>query len=112
MNMKTNLVKQKQTFTFKASAATSVLLAADFTHWQTDAIPLAKQPNGIWSTTIPLDPGTYHYRFLVDGEWYDDPQCTLRVTNPFGTQDSVLLVAAPEVAKSRPARPVQALLQA
>ena len=40
-----------------------------------------------------LKPGTYRYRFLVDGEWRDDPECELRVANPFGTQDALLLVA-------------------
>jgi len=25
------------------------------------------------ATTVELKPGTHHYRFLVDGEWRDDP---------------------------------------
>jgi len=33
--------------------------------------------------------GTYHYRFLVDGEWRDDPESTLRVPNPFGSENAV-----------------------
>jgi hypothetical protein len=40
--------------------------------------------------------GTYHYRFRVDGEWRDDPACTLRVGNPFGSQDAVRVVSAPQ----------------
>jgi hypothetical protein len=44
---------------------------------------------GLWKVQVSLAPGTYHYRFLVDGEWRDDPECTLRVPNPFGTENAV-----------------------
>ena len=44
---------------------------------------------GAWKVVVPLPPGTHHYRFLVDGEWRDDAECTLRVPNPFGTENSV-----------------------
>jgi 1,4-alpha-glucan branching enzyme len=90
--MNATSLKQKQTFAFNAPAAQSVLLVGDFTEWQKNPIALAKQPNGIWKTTASLPPGTYHYRFLVDGEWRDDPDCTLRVANPFGTQDDIVVV--------------------
>ena len=97
--MKSNHIKHKETFTFTAPSALRVLLVGDFTQWQKNPIPLEKQPNGIWRTTVPLQAGTYHYRFLVDDEWCDDPNCTLRVHNPFGSQDDVLTVVASEVPK-------------
>jgi len=81
--------KSKQTFSFYAPDATSVQLVGDFTHWQENPINLKRQRSGTWKVTVPLAPGTYHYRFLVDGEWRDDPECTLRVPNPFGTENSV-----------------------
>ena len=65
----------------------------DFTHWQKNPISLKKDDRGVWKTSVPLKPGTYHYRFLVDGEWRDDPECTLRVATPFGSHDSVRRVA-------------------
>ena len=101
--------KQKQTFSINAPSAMSVLLVGDFTHWQKHPLPLAKAPNGLWKTTVSLAPGTYHYRFLVDGEWCDDPDCTLRVPNPFGTQDSVLVVAASSAARARGAHTASAV---
>src|SRR5262245_13341827 len=85
-------VKQRLTFSFKAPQAHSVLLAGDFTHWMTNPIPLRQQEDGLWRATTSLKPGTYHYRFVVDGEWRDDPQCTARVRNPFGTQNDVVQV--------------------
>lgn len=84
---------KKQTFSITAPDAMSVLLVGDFTHWQQNPIPLRKGKNGVWSVKVDLPPGTHHYRFIVDGEWHDDPECTLRVTNPFGTQNMVRQVA-------------------
>jgi 1,4-alpha-glucan branching enzyme len=81
--------KSSQTFCFTAPGATSVLLVGDFTQWQSQPIPLTPGESGVWSATVKLAPGTYHYRFLVDGEWRDDPECTLRVPNPFGSENMV-----------------------
>ncbi len=82
-----------QTFHFKAPAAMSVQLVGDFTHWQHRPINLQKGPDGIWRTTVELTPGRHHYRFMVDGEWRDDPECTLQVPNPFGGRNAVRQVA-------------------
>ncbi len=79
----------KQTFRFSAPDATSVLLVGDFTHWQKRGIPMHKGKDGIWVATVELPPGKHTYRFLVDGDWRDDPECTLRVPNPYGSQDMV-----------------------
>jgi 1,4-alpha-glucan branching enzyme len=87
-----NANEWKQTFSFSAPEAHSVLLAGDFTRWLKNPIPLRKQPDGVWRTTASLKPGTYHYRFVVDGEWRDDPECTVRVQNPLGTQNDVIQV--------------------
>lgn len=84
---------RRQTFSFKAPAAMSVQLAGDFTHWSEHAISMRQGGDGVWRTTVDLQPGTHHYRFLVDGQWQDDPECTVRVPNPFGTQNSVRQVA-------------------
>lgn len=67
----------------------SVQLVGDFTHWQRSPISLRKDDQGMWRAKVALAPGTYHYRFLVDGEWRDDPECTIRVANPFGSQNAV-----------------------
>jgi 1,4-alpha-glucan branching enzyme len=92
---KTRSKRIQQLFSFNAPAASSVLLVGDFTHWQKGPITLRKTPDGIWRTTVSLPPGEYHYRFLVDGEWRDDPECNLRVPNPFGASNAVVRVAAP-----------------
>jgi len=78
-----------QTFSLTAADAASVLLVGDFTQWQQNPIPMKRDGNGVWSTMIALGAGTHRYRFLVDGEWRDDPDCILRVQNPYGSEDSV-----------------------
>ena len=82
-------VSKKQTFRFANPAALSVLLVGDFTQWQAKAIPMHKGKDGIWTAGLELSPGKHTYRFIVDGEWRDDPECTLRVANAYGGQNMV-----------------------
>lgn len=82
-------IERKQTFRITAPDAMSVLLAGDFTHWQSSAIPMQKGKGGIWTASVDLPPGKHTYRFIVDGEWVDDPECTIRIANPYGSQDMV-----------------------
>jgi 1,4-alpha-glucan branching enzyme len=91
-----------QTFSFKDLEAHSVLLAGDFTHWLKDPIPLQKQRDGVWTATASLTPGTHYYRFLVDGEWHDDPECKIRVQNAVG---AIIVVPNPPAQKEKPAGP-------
>ena len=91
--IKNNASSRTQTFAFSAPGATSVQLVGDFTHWQERPINLQKGADGIWRTTVTMEPGAHHYRFLVDGEWRDDPECTVRTPNPFGGQNMMRQVA-------------------
>ena len=82
-----------QTFAFTERSAMSVQLVGDFTHWQKSPIGMQKDDRGVWRTTVELEPGVHHYRFLVDGQWRDDPECSVRVPNPYGGQNAVRQVA-------------------
>jgi|SRR6266496_2652694 len=83
----------KQTFAFNAPGASTVLLVGDFTHWQKNPVSMSKQPDGIWRATLSLPPGEHRYRFVVDGEWRDDPECQLKIANPYGGHDSVVRIS-------------------
>ncbi len=80
---------RKQTFSIAAPTAQSVQLVGDFTQWEKQPVNLRKKGNGIWGASVELEPGEHHYRFLVDGQWQDDPECSVRVQNPYGSQDAV-----------------------
>ena len=84
---------RKQTFRFSAPTAMSVMLVGDFTQWQQKGIPMRKNQDGVWAVSVDLPAGQHHYRFIVDGDWRDDPECTVRVNNPYGGQDMVKKVA-------------------
>lgn len=80
----------RRDFSFEAPGASDVTLVGDFTHWQ--EVPLRPARNGVWRVALRLGPGTYHYRFRVDGKWQDDPRCPLRCPNPYGVSNDVLIV--------------------
>ena len=80
---------KKETFTVTAPGAASVLLAADFTEWHEWPIPMRQERGGHWKAIVELEPGTYHYRFVVDGQWRGDPESRFHTPNAFGGEDAV-----------------------
>ena len=84
---------KRVTFRLNAPQASEVLLAASFTKWQEKARKMKQLKNGDWTLRAQLREGTRcHYRFIVDGEWKNDPSSALSEPNPFGTENSVLVV--------------------
>lgn len=86
--------KPSQAFELEAPSASAVFLAGDFTGWDSRPIALSKEGNGRWKASITLEPGTYEYRFIVDGAWTDDPKASARSTNPFGTTNCIREVSS------------------
>jgi 1,4-alpha-glucan branching enzyme len=84
--------KSKVTFALQAPEAKEVRVAGTFTDWEQAAMTLRKQKDGTWKKTVALPPGTYEYRFMVDGEWRDDPACPMRRPNHFGSQNCIRVV--------------------
>lgn len=85
--------KKRAAFKLDAPDAGEVFLAGSFNEWNTSNRPLKRDKQGVWATTIMLAPGAYEYRFIVDGEWWDDPKATERKANEHGTQNCVIYVA-------------------
>ena len=77
-----------------APNAQVVFVAGSFNGWQASSMPLRKQIDGRWIVELTLDPGRHEYRFLVDGQWTDDPLSSAYVSNPFGGLNCVLVVGA------------------
>jgi 1,4-alpha-glucan branching enzyme len=90
---KHKIVKHKVTFSYSAPDARSVAVVGDFTGWQQAPVALKKDKGGTWKKTVSLSPGRYEYRLLVDGQWCDDPQCTDRQPNQFGTENCVCTIS-------------------
>lgn len=61
-------------FTYSAAKAGSVAWAGDFNGWSGTANPMQKGDGGVWSVVIPLKAGDHAYKFVVDGQWFADPE--------------------------------------
>lgn len=77
-------------FTLAAPEAQNVFLVGDFNNWDETSHPLKKNSDGTWKINISLTPGRYEYRYLVDGKWQNDPNCTTFAANNFGSENCVI----------------------
>lgn len=86
-------------FAAKFGDAKRVLVAGDFNGWSPMGTPLVRSGEpGHWATRLPLEPGAYRYRFIVDGEWVNDPHNDRVETNEYGQLNNVVEVAEPATA--------------
>ena len=76
----------------RAPEAKDVRVTGDFTLWAKRGIRLIHDGIGHWRTVLPLQPGRYQYRLLIDGDWRDHEAATERVANPFGSENCILKV--------------------
>ena len=80
-------------FTVHAEKGKKVCLAGDFNGWDPSAKKMAfKARAGIYTASVKLAPGTYQYKFVVDGVWCADPENVNTVPNDQGTFNSVITV--------------------
>ena len=75
--------KRRVYFKLKAPDAEEVLLVGSFNDWDRGARSLKKGKDGLWRTFVSLQPGSYEYRFVVDGRWHSDPAAQT-VANSYG----------------------------
>jgi len=70
--------------------AQSVAVAGTFNSWQPEQA--STTGNGGWVKELSVGPGRYEYMLVVDGQWMPDPNAKEFAPNPFGGQNSVLVV--------------------
>lgn len=76
-------------FTLDAPGAHCVQLAGDFNGWMAEGNEM--QSSGkLWRKVVPLAPGRYHYRYVVDGRWLPDPLNVNVEPTPWGGYNSVV----------------------
>jgi 1,4-alpha-glucan branching enzyme len=76
-----------------AVMAGKAVVLGDFNGWQDDGTPMKKRKNGGLSATVRLDPGRYRFRYLIDGErWENDWSADDYEPNAYGGDDSVVTV--------------------
>ncbi|MCK6483313.1 MAG: AAA family ATPase [Phycisphaerae bacterium] len=79
-------------FVVRLPGARHVRLAGDFNGWSPVSTPLSRVGRDEYAITLPLEPGRYRYRYVVDGEWRNDPWNTYVESNPYGDLNNVVEV--------------------
>ncbi|MGA8179941.1 MAG: glycogen-binding domain-containing protein [Desulfobacterales bacterium] len=82
--------KRRVTFSLASPDAKEVILMGDFNQWNPKIHPMKKNKNGVWEKVTFLSPGTYEYRFMVDGQWKNDPKSRQTRTNRFGSENNFI----------------------
>jgi chromosome partitioning protein len=81
---------------FRDAAASDVRIAGDFNGWVPDkgvrSLIESEGQTRIWTKILRLSPGTYQYRYVVDGEWREDPDNPEVASGQVGGRNSVLVV--------------------
>ena len=78
-------------FSYFAPDAREVMVAGDFNNWHPlNHHKLVKQESGEWKIDIPLMPGTYEYKFIVDGGWREDSANPKHRVGAHGQRNSVI----------------------
>nr|HNI57469.1 diguanylate cyclase [Elusimicrobiota bacterium] len=73
---------------------TQVAVVGDFNNWSNRAHGLVRQgPGAEWELTVPLKPGRYRYKFLLNNTvWTTDGRADAFESDGFGGQCSVVVV--------------------
>jgi 1,4-alpha-glucan branching enzyme len=80
-------------FAVRFEQAHRVALAGDFNGWSPDAtVMVPGKRTGEFRMALPLNPGRYRYRLVVDGKWITDPNNQYVEINQFGELNNIVEV--------------------
>jgi hypothetical protein len=79
-------------FSFRGPPGEIVTVAGSFNGWDPFMYQLREYPEGVYSLTIPLPPGTYQYVFYHRGQRYVDPYNPRRTYARDGSAASEIVV--------------------
>ncbi|MFV0521624.1 MAG: isoamylase early set domain-containing protein [Mangrovibacterium sp.] len=100
MSLKKQVLKSKPItkVTFRISKemagnAESINVVGDFNEWDVIATPMRKLKTGEYSVIVELEQNkSYAFRYLIDGEWYNEPESDGQEANEFGSENSLVIV--------------------
>ena len=81
------------TFVLERPDADTVHVVGDFTDWQASKA-MRRSKEGMWRVGMDLRSGReYGFRYLVDGvHWVNDPSADKYAPNPYGSDNSVVVI--------------------
>jgi chromosome partitioning protein len=78
-------------FKVEAPEGALVKIAGDFNEWVPESLDfIESQGRPLWHKTISLRPGSYEYKYLVDGRWIADPNNDSTVEDAYGGVNSLI----------------------
>jgi enterochelin esterase-like enzyme len=80
------------TFSIAAPNARQVFVAGEMTAWDAGKRAMQRDPTGVWRVTLDMEPGEYLYKFVVDGQWLQDPATADHDSDGRGGQHSYVFV--------------------
>ena len=92
---KKKIKRKKVTFSINSTGAKEVILMGDFNNWNPKKHLMKQDGNGVWNKAVILPPGSYEYKFLVDGQWKEDPKNDQTRLNCFGSYNNILNLTVP-----------------
>jgi hypothetical protein len=85
-------LKGNTTFRLKGHEdASVVVLAGTFNGWNQSQLLFGRE-GGEWVCRVDLNPGVYHYKFILDGDWLLDPLNPETVEDEAGNVNNVVEV--------------------
>ncbi len=80
-------------FSIEAPPNAQVKIAGDFNNWKPEGLSFSEaQGRPAWRKLVILKPGSYQYKYLVDGHWVADPSNDDTADDSLGGSNSVLYV--------------------
>ena len=76
-------------FRVERGGAQSVEVLGDFSGWEPRSMVRDGQ---VWVLEIPLPAGTYHFGFMVDGEWFVPEGAPGQVSDDWGQMNATIVV--------------------
>jgi 1,4-alpha-glucan branching enzyme len=76
--------------------AKQIALVGDFNDWDPTATPMQRLENGVFATTLELEPGqTYQFRYLINNMyWYNDWTADAYVESGYGEENFIVQTPA------------------
>ncbi|UCC71545.1 MAG: glycogen-binding domain-containing protein [Gemmatimonadota bacterium] len=77
------------TFRLERQGAETVSVIGDFSAWSPVAM---RRDADAWVVEVTVEPGVYHFGFLVDGQWFLPDDAPGQVSDEFGRRNATLVV--------------------
>lgn len=88
---KSRKVAHRLTYDMGDNVVQTVSVAGEMNSWNPAATRMERKGR-LWEATIMMEPGSYQYQLVVDGEWMLDPANDIKVDNNIGGFNSLMKI--------------------